>query len=354
MPIRNEALYFTAPRQVALRREPCPAPGPGQVRVRTRLSAISPGTEMLLYRGQMPSSLPADEALEALAGPLAYPLKYGYAAVGQVTDLGPGVPEAWAGRWVFAFQPHQTCFVATVASLHPVPTDIPPERAAFLPNMETAVNFLLDGAPLIGERVAVLGQGVVGLLTTALLARFPLAALVAFDRYPLRRETARALGATLALDPAAPDALEAARVHLAAHDRYAGADLTYELSGNPAALNLALALTGFAGRVVIGSWYGTKRAALDLGGRFHRSRIRLLSSQVTTLAPEHTGRWDKARRLALAWEMLRTFPAERLITHRIPFAQAAQAYRLLDAQPDRAIQVILTYDDAPSPAPQRG
>jgi len=339
----NEALYFTAPGQVTLRREPCPALGPGQVRVRTRLSAISPGTEMLIYRGQMPQGLAADEALEALAGPLAYPLKYGYAAVGQVTDLGAGVDDSWAGRWVFAFQPHQACFVAAVDSLLPVPEGIPPERAAFLPNMETAINFLLDGAPLLGERVVVLGQGVVGLLTTALLARFPLAALVVFDRYALRRETALALGATLALDPAAPDALDAARAHLGARDLYDGADLTYELSGNPEALNLAFALTGFAGRLVIGSWYGTKRAALDLGGRFHRSRIRLLSSQVTTLAPEHTGRWSKARRLALAWEMLRRFPAERLITHRVPFIEAPTAYRLLDQQPENAIQVILTY-----------
>jgi len=313
------------------------------VRVRTRLSAISPGTEMLIYRGQMPQGLAADEALEALAGPLAYPLKYGYAAVGQVTDLGAGVDDSWAGRWVFAFQPHQACFVAAVDSLLPVPEGIPPERAAFLPNMETAINFLLDGAPLLGERVVVLGQGVVGLLTTALLARFPLAALVVFDRYALRRETALALGATLALDPAAPDALDAARAHLGARDLYDGADLTYELSGNPEALNLAFALTGFAGRLVIGSWYGTKRAALDLGGRFHRSRIRLLSSQVTTLAPEHTGRWSKARRLALAWEMLRRFPAERLITHRVPFIEAPTAYRLLDQQPENAIQVILTY-----------
>ncbi len=341
--MRNTALYFTAPRRVEQRTEPCPAPGPGQVRVRTLISAISPGTEMLIYRGQMPQALAADETLEALAGALAYPLKYGYAVAGRVTDLGAGVDAAWQGRLVFAFQPHQTCFVASVESLLPVPEGVPPERAAFLPNMETAVNFLLDGAPRIGEKAAVLGQGVVGLLTTALLAQFPLTALVVYDRYPLRRETARRLGATAALDPAAPDALEAAREALGARDLYDGADLTYEVSGNPQALELALELTGFAGRVVIGSWYGTKRAPLDLGGRFHRSRIRLLASQVSTLAPEHTGRWSKARRLSVAWDMLRAFPAEELITHRFPFAQAAEAYRLLDERPEEAIQVIFTY-----------
>ena len=342
--MQNLALYFTAPRQVELRTEACPPPGPGQVRVHTRVSAISPGTEMLIYRGQMPQGLAADEALESLAGALAYPLKYGYAAVGQVTDLGPGVDAGWKHRLVFAFQPHQRCFVTSVESLLPVPDGLPPERAAFLPNMETAVNFLMDGAPLIGEQVAVLGQGVVGLLTTALLSRFPLAALAVFDRYPRRREAAQRLGATLALDPAAPDALEAARAHLHARDLYDGVDLAFELSGNPAALDFALALTGFAGRVVIGSWYGSKRAPLDLGGRFHRSRIRLLSSQVSTLAPEHTARWNKARRLRTAWDMLRTFPAERLITHRFAFAQAAEAYRLLDERAGEAIQVIFTYE----------
>ncbi len=342
----NHALTFTAPRQIELRVAPCPEPGPHQVRVRAIVSAISPGTEMLIYRGQMPQGLAADETLAALSGPLAYPLKYGYALVGRITDLGPEVDAAWAGRLVFAFQPHQTCFVAPVESLLPVPEGISPERAAFLPNTETAVNFLLDGAPLIGEKVAVLGQGVVGLLTTALLARFPLAALVVFDRYPRRRTAALRLGATLALDPAAPDALDAARTAFGARSLYDGADLTYELSGNPQALDLALALTGFAGRVVIGSWYGTKRAPLDLGGRFHRSRIRLLSSQVSTLAPEHRGRWNKARRLATAWSRLRAFPAEELVTHRIPFAQAAQAYRLLDEHPEETIQVLLTYDSS--------
>ncbi len=339
----NEALYFTAPRQITLRPEPCPAPGPGEVRVRTRLSAISPGTEMLIYRGQMPSGMAADETLAALRGDLTYPLKYGYAAVGEVVDLGPGVASDWFGRLVFAFQPHQRCFVASVTALHPLPDDVPPERAVLLPNMETAVNLLMDGAPLIGERVVVLGQGVVGLLTTALLARFPLAALVTFDRYPLRRQMGLDLGATLSLDPLASDAVEAARAHLGAQGFYDGADLTYEVSGNPQALDLALQLTGFAGRVILGSWYGTKRAALDLGGRFHRSRIRLISSQVSTLAPEHTARWDKARRLDVAWQMLRDLPPIAWITHRIPFDQAEQAYRLVDEHPEEALQVVLTY-----------
>jgi len=340
----NWAVWFVAPGVVEVRPAPCPEPPAGHVRVRTYLSAISPGTELLFYRGQIPQGLAVDVTLPALQGRLAYPLQYGYAAVGRVEALGPQVDPAWLDRWVFAFQPHQACFVAPVAELFPLPADVTPEDAVFLPNMETAVNFVMDGAPLIGERVVVLGQGVVGLLTAALLAQFPLTILLTFDRYPLRRAWSERLGAHASLDPDADEALTAARAYLDARGEYDGADLTYEVSGVPQALNLALALTGFAGRVVIGSWYGTKRAPLDLGGRFHRSRIRLLSSQVSTIDPRWLGRWDKARRFAVAWRMIRTVRPARLITHRIPVQQAAQAYALLAERPQETLQVVLTYE----------
>ncbi len=117
----------------------------------------------------------------------------------------------------------------------------------------------------------------------------------------------------------------------------------YELTGAPAALNLAIELTAFSGRIVIGSWYGQKRAPIDLGGSFHRSRIRLISSQVSTLAPELTGRWTKARRLDVAWSMLAQVPVSKLITHRFVVSDAAQAYALLDQQPDQALQILFTY-----------
>ena len=163
--------------------------------------------------------------------------------------------------------------------------------------------------------------------------------LVTLDRYPLRRDTSLALGAHASLDPAEPQALT--RLHALLQQ---GADLTYELSGNPAALDQAIAATGFSGRVVIGSWYGQKRVDVNLGGRFHRSRIRLISSQVSTLAPEWTGRWSKARRLQVAWRMLEQVRPARLITHRFPLVQAAQAYAMLDQHPEEAIQVALTYE----------
>ena len=339
------ALYFTAPSQVSVREEPLPPPAPGQVLVQTIVSAISPGTELLIYRGQAPTDIPLDETITALAGTFAFPLRYGYAAVGRVIAVGSAAEEAWQGRLIFAFQPHASHFLGLPEALLPVPDTLSPEEAAFLPNMETAVNFLMDGHPVIGEQVVVFGQGVVGLLTTALLARFPLSRLVTLDHFPWRRERSLALGAHLSLDANAPDALARLQDGLREGHPDTGADLTYELSGNPAALDHAIAVTGFSGRIVIGSWYGRKRADLNLGGRFHRSRLRLISSQVSTLAPEWGGRWTKRRRLQVAWDMLQQLRPAPLITHRFPMAQAGEAYALLDQHPEAALQVLLTYED---------
>jgi threonine dehydrogenase-like Zn-dependent dehydrogenase len=291
-----------------------------------------------------------DETIPALGGDFSFPLKYGYATVGRVVGLGPDVASEWEGRLVFAFQPHQSHCVTTPDAVLPLPAGISAQQAAFLPNMETAVNFLMDGQPLIGEQVVVVGQGIVGLLTTSLLARFPVGRLVSLDRYAVRREHSLGLGAQLSMDPDTPDVMDQLRVALRdgqLGQSASGADLTYELSGNPAALDLAIAATGFDGRVIIGSWYGHKRAAIDLGGRFHRSRIRLISSQVSSLASEWTGRWTKARRLRVAWRMLEHGHGTRLtnlITHRFPFRQAAEAYVLLDQQPQATLQILLTYD----------
>jgi 2-desacetyl-2-hydroxyethyl bacteriochlorophyllide A dehydrogenase len=342
----SRALYFTAPSHVEVREECLPPPAPGRVLVQTLVSAISPGTELLIYRGQAPTDMPADATIAALAGDLAFPLKYGYAAVGRVIAAGSPAERQWQGRLVFAFQPHASHFLSAPAELLSVPDSLPPEEAVFLPNMETAVNFLMDGHPLIGERVVAFGQGIVGLLTTALLARVPLSRLITLDRYAFRRERSRALGAHASLDPEQDDVLARLQACLQEEHVAAGADLTYELSGNPAALDQAIAVTGFDGRIVIGSWYGQKRADLNLGGRFHRSRIRLISSQVSTIAPEWGGRWTKGRRLHVAWQMLQHVRPAHLITHRFPLEQASQAYALLDRHPEEAIQVLFTYGES--------
>ncbi|MBU4233169.1 MAG: zinc-binding alcohol dehydrogenase [Desulfobacterales bacterium] len=341
--MERQALYFTGPRQVAILNETLPSPAFGQVLVQTIMSAISPGTELLVYRGLAPADLARDETITALAGDFSFPLTYGYAAVGQVLELGPGVAPDWEGRLVFAFQPHASHFLATPDELLGVPAGLNPEEAVFFPNLETAVTLLLDGRPLMGEQVAIFGQGIVGLLLTALLSRWPLSSLVTLDLFPRRRLLSEDLGAHLSLDPSTPDAMERLAAGLQGGRPYAGADLCYEISGNPAALDQAIAATGFSGRVVIGSWYGLKRSDLNLGGSFHRSRMRLISSQVSSINPELTGRWDKTRRYHVTWQMLAQVQPARFITQRFPIAQAAQAYALIDNHPEDVIQVILTY-----------
>jgi 2-desacetyl-2-hydroxyethyl bacteriochlorophyllide A dehydrogenase len=342
--MKRLALQFIQPYDVQVIEEPVPRPGPQQVLVRTIVSAISPGTELLVYRGLWPEGVAVDASIPALSGGFHYPVKYGYSAVGRVIDLGHDVDRGWLGRTVFAFNPHESHFLATPDNVVPVPDDLAPETAAFLPNMETAITFLLDGRPLIGENAAVVGQGVVGLLTTALLARFPLRCLATFDGIAARREASRALGAHIALDPTAADATGS----LADAFQQAGgdgrADLTYELSGNPAALDLAIEITGFSGRIVVGSWYGAKRSEVNLGGSFHRSRMRIVSSQVSTLSPELTGRWTSTRRLDATLQMLRQIEVANLVTHRFPISQVAQAYDMLHSSPEQAIQVLLTYE----------
>jgi 2-desacetyl-2-hydroxyethyl bacteriochlorophyllide A dehydrogenase len=334
MPGCRRSLFFVAPRQVAVREEPLSAPGPGEVLVETMLSAISPGTEMLVYRGQVPREMPLDASIPGLGDTFAFPVKYGYAAVGRVAELGAGVDKQWEDRLVLCLLPHESHFVSAAEDLLPVPPGVSAEDACFFPNVETAVTLLMDGQPIVGEDVAVVGQGVVGLLTTALLAGLPLASLVTLDHHATRRARSLELGAHRCLDPAADD-LQTLRGSF---------DLTYELSGNPDALDAAVALTGFGGRVVIGSWYGDRRVSLDLGGAFHRSRMHLVSSQVSTIDPRWAGRWDKARRRDVAWRLLAELGPSRLVTHRVSFDDAAAAYKLVDERPDEAVQVLLTYD----------
>lgn len=334
----RRSLIFTAPGEVQIRAEPLPSPERDQVLVRTLVSAISSGTEMLIYRGHLPVGMVLDETIAALDSSFSYPTKYGYSLVGQVVSIGSGVDPIWEGRHVFAFHPHESHFVSIPEDLLILPKDLSLEDAVFLPNMETAVNFVIDGQPLIGERVVVFGQGIVGLLTTALLSDFPLEKLITLDHYEMRRHASLIVGAHASLDSSVPEIPNQVKLLLPE-----GADLTYELSGSPDTLDNAIAVTGFAGRVVIGSWYGSKKAELDLGGRFHRSRIQLISSQVSTLNPNLTARWTKSRRLQVVWDMLRKVRPSNLITHRFPFQDAPQAYKLIDIHPSDAIQVLLTY-----------
>lgn len=327
-----------------LREEDLPALGADDILVETVCSAISAGTEMLIYQGRFPRDLETDALISGLRGGFKYPMSYGYASVGVVRETGTHVDKLLRERFVFSFQPHTSHFVTTAESIFEVPDSISPQTACFLPNMETAVNLVQDGAPILGERVLVLGQGVVGLLTTSLLNEFPLHTLVTVDQLNLRCEMSKVecqkTKVTQCRTLHAGDA-NFRKDALSTLDQ--GADLTFELSGNPSALNDAIALTRFSGRIVIGSWYGEKPAEINLGGSFHRSRIRLISSQVSTISPELSTRWDKSRRFAVAWNALERIKPERWITHRFAIEDAQNAYRLLDENPQDAVQVIFDH-----------
>ncbi len=342
--MQRSSVIFKNPYEIEIVQSPLPAPREEEVLVRTLVSAISAGTELLVYRGQFPSHLPVDATIPALARPFGYPLAYGYASVGQVVEIGRSTQKELLGRPVFCFHPHESHYTVRQDQLIPLPDDIDPVDGVFLATMETAVNFLMDGRPVIGENVVIFGLGMVGLLTTALLSRLPLGNLVAMDPYLLRRENAKIAGAGIVSDPGAADVLAEVIGMLTSAPARDGADLIYELSGNPAALNQALAIAGPGSRIVVGSWYGTKKAELDLGGSFHRSRIRLISSQVSTLARQFSDRWNKSRRMKVALDMIRQLNPGRFVTHRFELQQAGQAYDLLDQRPQETVQVVLTCD----------
>ncbi|MGD9363275.1 MAG: zinc-binding alcohol dehydrogenase [Desulfobacterales bacterium] len=338
------SVIFKNPYEIDLLRNDLPSPRNGEVLIKTQMSAISTGTEMLVYRGRIQPKLPVDETISKLAHEFKYPLKYGYSTVGRVVETGPAVSGDWLNRMVFCFHPHESHYVAQPDRLIPIPADIDPEDALFLPNTESAVNFLMDGRPVIGEAVTVFGQGVVGLLTTALLAMLPLKSLVTLDKWPIRRKKSLELGGHISWDPTAPDLKDKLTAVLNSRVGIKNSDLIFELSGNPEALNQAVDIAGFNTRIVIGSWYGTRRAALNLGAGFHRNRIRFISSQVSTLAPQFTGRWSKDRRLTVAWEMIRRIKPADFITHRFEIQRVKEAYELLDERPGDTIQVVLTYE----------
>jgi 2-desacetyl-2-hydroxyethyl bacteriochlorophyllide A dehydrogenase len=329
---KAHTLYFTAPQKIEIRETKLADLKADEVLVETICSAISAGTEMLVYRGQFPHLA---DIHDAVSNDLNYPLAYGYACVGRIKEIGKQVDKSWHDKLVFAFQAHTSSFIAHPSSLILIPDSLSPEAACFLPNMETAVNLVQDGAPILGERVLVLGQGIIGLLTASLLSEFPLESLIAVDQYELRRNTLDNQGERSKVKSLSPEDFR-----VSALDKH---DLTFELSGSPAALNDAIKSTAFSGRIVIGSWYGQKNSPIDLGGSFHRSRIKLISSQVSTISPELSARWDKPRRFDVAWKALERIQPERWITHRFSLSEAARAYQLLDESPEQTIQVIFDY-----------
>jgi 2-desacetyl-2-hydroxyethyl bacteriochlorophyllide A dehydrogenase len=292
---------------------------------------------MLVYRGQVPPDLPLD--LPTFRGSFRFPVKHGYAGVGRIVAVGTQVDALHEGDLVFALHPHQSEYVLPASLVTALPPDLDPALGVFTANLETAITVLLDAAPRLGERVAVFGQGVVGLLLTQLLRRAGAGLIIAVEPMPRRQELARQVGADAILvpDAALPECIRDLTAGL-------GADLAIEASGSAAALDSAVESVAAAGTVVVASWYGTKPVTLHLGGHFHRGRVRIVSSQVGTIDPTLSARWSPARRRGLARTLLPQLALAPLITHRIPFERASEAYELVDRHPEETAQVILTYD----------
>jgi threonine dehydrogenase-like Zn-dependent dehydrogenase len=272
----------------------------GEARVRTLWSGVSRGTERLVLSGRVPASEQARMRAPAQQGAFPFPVKYGYAAVGRV-EAGP---DDLAGRTVFALVPHADVFTAPVGALVPVPDAVPPRRAVLAANMETALNALWDGGAGPGDRIAVVGGGLVGCLVAALAARLPGAEVTLVDIEPGRAAIAAALGCRFALPAEAPE----------------GCDLVFHASATPAGLATAIAAAGTEAAVVEMSWYGEGSVAAPLGGAFHSQRLRLVGSQVGSVAPSRRPRWTHRRRLEAALSLLSDPRLDALLDTEVAFA----------------------------------
>ena len=324
------AVQFVAPRRVEIAEVPVREPADGELLVRAEVSGISGGTEMLAYRGELDSSVPRDEALDALTGSFEYPFTYGYSAVGTVEASRSDVRE---GERVFAFHPHQTRFIVSATDIVRV-DEYDPRAATLFPLVETALQISLDAGIRYSEVAAVLGLGPVGILTAILLERSG-ANVVASDPKPWRREAARACG----LEAVAPEDLGNA-VRDATRGR--GADVIVEATGNPEVLGESLELLSTEGVAIVASWYGVKPVTLPLGAEFHRRRLEIRSSQVSTIGGRAV-RWDRQRRLETTQALLEGLPLSALSSHTFPFERVQEAYAAIDRGDDGLVHVALAY-----------
>ena len=327
------AIVLEAPRSVTVREVALPELAEGEVLVRSCYSGISAGSELLAYRGEVDPELALDETIGTLGGTFAYPFQYGYSSVGRIEHSRAGIPE---GSLVFAFHPHQDRFVIPAADVIPLGgAEFDARTATLLPLVETALQLSLDAGPVEHEPVVVTGLGVVGLLTAALLARSGAQVLAAEPR-DWRRRAAAAFGIT-ALAPSELDAV----VRAATGGR--GVPVLVEASGNPHALASALALLAHEGTALVGSWYGCKPVPLPLGAEFHRRRLSIRSSQVSTIPAAQRGRWDVPRRRAMVLGLMGELPLEQLATHTFGFAQAAEAFAAVDRGDRGLLHAALWY-----------
>lgn len=322
----DEALAFwlVEPGEGALRTETLAPLAAGQVEVRTLFSGISRGTEALVFRGEVPESEYERMRAPFQAGQFPAPVKYGYINVGRVEA---GDATELIGQPVFCLYPHQDRFRVPAPAVHPLPPELPPERAILAAQMETAINGLWDSQPCLGDRIAVVGGGSVGCLCAWLASRMPGCEVELVDINPQRAETAAALGVRFS-GPA---------------DARPDADLVIHASGTADGLTRALALAGVEARVLELSWFGSQAVSLPLGEAFHQRRLTLRSSQVGSLPLAQRARWDHRRRLQLALSLLTDPVLDALITGEDVFADLPTVMAALAKAPGAALMHRIRY-----------
>lgn len=298
------ALWYSGPGKVELRQEALALPGADEVRVKTLYSAISRGTESLVFGGRVPASEFQRMRAPFMAGDFPFPVKYGYAAVGRIESGS----NALRNSNVFALYPHQTAFNIAASAAVALPEQMPPRRAVLAANMETALNGVWDAAPGPADRIAVIGAGVVGSLVAYLCGRLPGADVTLVDINPARAELAANLGVNFA-EP---------------RNAKGDCDLVVHASGSPDGLRTALELAGDEATVLEMSWYGDAAVTAPLGGPFHSRRLRLISSQVGRIAPSHRSRWTYGRRLAAAVALLGDPRLDALLAPEVAFGDLPQ------------------------------
>ncbi len=298
VPITAESFWTIAPGRGELRSVQVPAPGAQEVRLRTLYTGISRGTESLVFHGQVPKSEYERMRVPHQDGSLALPVKYGYCLVGEVVD-GKG-----AGRRVFCLHPHQSWVCVPTDAVRDLPDGLPPRRAVLAANMETALNATWDGRVGPGDRVVVVGGGVVGSLVAYLCGGIPGTNVQLVDVNERRADLATTLGVEFAM----PDRA------------WQGADVVFHASASGAGLQTALDAAGDHARVVELSWYGDRPVSIRLGAGFHPGRVQLVSSQVGGLPPDRVPRWSYGRRLDTALKLLRVDALDALISGESAFS----------------------------------
>jgi threonine dehydrogenase-like Zn-dependent dehydrogenase len=326
VPDDAQAFWLREPGRGEIRRVALPDPGRDDVVVRTLRSGVSRGTETLVFRGGVPPDQYAAMRAPFQEGDFPGPVKYGYLNVGAVQEGPPDL----RGRTVFCLYPHQTAYVVPSSAVTVVPDDVPPARAVLAGTVETAVNALWDAAPLVGDRVAVVGAGMVGCCVARLLARFPGVEVTLVDVDASRAEVAAALGARFAR----PDEAEG------------GCDLVVHTSATSAGLQRSLELLAPEGTVLELSWYGDAEVRLSLGGAFHVRRLGVRASQVGTVSPARRGRRTTADRLALALELLRDPAFDALLSGESRFAELPAVLPRLAEGSLPALCHSITYEGA--------